>query len=90
MVEEAPGITRLLDKLEAADYVRRVRAGQDRRQVMCHATDSALDLLARIDPHIDALEAALLGGLETDELTQLLALLARVREGPGRASSVER
>src|SRR5204863_9342501 len=35
MVEHAPGITRLLDRLEAKTLVRRQRPAGDRRQVVC-------------------------------------------------------
>jgi MarR family transcriptional regulator, organic hydroperoxide resistance regulator len=39
MIHEAPGITRLLDKLEQAGLARRERAAPDRRQVFCYITD---------------------------------------------------
>src|SRR6185503_4447948 len=45
MIEHAPGVTRLLDRLEAKDLVRRERRRQDRRQVFCYATPTALKLL---------------------------------------------
>jgi Transcriptional regulators len=38
MIEEAAGITRLLDKLETAGFVLRERSTPDRRQVLCHIT----------------------------------------------------
>src|SRR5512143_1379485 len=46
MIEKSPGITRLLDRLEARRLVRRVRCPEDRRQVLCHATEAAHRLLA--------------------------------------------
>ena len=36
MIEESPGITRLLDRLEAKGLVRRERCPHDRRQVLLH------------------------------------------------------
>src|SRR5262247_3308432 len=43
MVHEAPGITRLIDKLEQAGLVRRERSVPDRRQVFCFITDAGLE-----------------------------------------------
>src|SRR3982751_5487970 len=54
MVEEAAGITRLLDKLEAAGYVVRERSTPDRRQVVCRITPTGLQLLAGLDRPVDA------------------------------------
>src|SRR5215468_993641 len=46
MIEQTPGITRLLDKLERKKLVRRERCPEDRRQVLCWITKQGLDLLA--------------------------------------------
>ena len=60
MIEHSPGITRLLDRLEAKKLVRRVRCPEDRRQVLCHATQAARRLLAGLDaPVADAGRRAL-------------------------------
>src|SRR4029453_18362861 len=40
MVEQAPGITRLLDRLEKKTWVERERSQEDRRQVICRITKS--------------------------------------------------
>ncbi len=53
MIEEAAGITRLIDKLEGAGLVVRDRgASADRRQVFCRITPAGLALLAAIDPQM--------------------------------------
>ena len=49
MIEHSPGVTRLLDRLEARKLVRRVRCPEDRRQVLCHATEAARRLLAGLE-----------------------------------------
>ena len=49
MIEEAPGITRLLDRLEAKGLVTRARCLKDRRQVHCRITPEGLDLLKLLD-----------------------------------------
>ncbi len=45
MIHAAPGITRLLDKLEKAGLARRERASPDRRQVFCYITPKGLEVL---------------------------------------------
>ena len=45
MIHEAPGITRLLDKLEKAGLARRERTSPDRRQVFCYITPQGLEVL---------------------------------------------
>lgn len=79
MIEEAPGITRLLDRLEAKGMVRRQRCPGDRRQVLCHATPQALDLLARIDGAMDEADDTALGTLSEEEKAQLIRLLDAIR-----------
>jgi DNA-binding MarR family transcriptional regulator len=79
MIEEAPGITRLLDRLEAKGMVRRQRCPEDRRQVLCHATPQALDLLGRIDGAMDEADDTALGTLSEEDKAQLIRLLDAVR-----------
>ncbi len=45
MIEQAPAITRLMDKLEAKKLVHRVRCKEDRRQVLCYITEEDLNRL---------------------------------------------
>ena len=45
MIERAPGITRLLDRLEGKRLIRRERCPSDRRQVLCWIGESGLRLL---------------------------------------------
>lgn len=81
MIEEAAGITRLIDKLERAGYVQRERDATDRRQVYCRITDAGTRLLVGVDPHlISALDAALSHVAEAEQ-DGLLAMLAEVRAG---------
>ena len=49
MIDQTPGITRLLDRLEAKKLVRRVRPDDDRRQVLCFVTKAGLDVLNEMD-----------------------------------------
>src|SRR5204863_7568328 len=49
MIEQAPGVTRLLDRLQAKSLVRRQRSAEDRRQIRCWITPAGLDLLDRLE-----------------------------------------
>lgn len=81
MIEEAAGITRLLDKLEDARYVVRERSTPDRRQVLCRITKKGLAVLASLDAPVDEEQARALSTLTLDEQRQLIELLGAVRAG---------
>src|SRR5215470_7514740 len=49
MIEQTPGVTRLLDRLEAKQLVRRQRCPKDRRQHLCWITPKGLALLRKLD-----------------------------------------
>ncbi len=83
MIEEAAGITRLLDKLEASGHVRRERSTPDRRQVVCQITPSGLALLERLDGPVDEVNVAALAMLSGEEQQALVELLGAVRAGIG-------
>ena len=86
LLEEAPGITRLLDRLERSGLVRRSRSTPDRRQVMCHPTPRGLALLTRLDPLIGAADESGAAGLRVKEQRALIQLLDRVRDRMREAS----
>lgn len=79
MVEQTPGITRLLDRLEAKALVARARCPQDRRQVLCRIRSAGRDLLARLDAVIDQTEEAAVSALDEADQARLITLLERVR-----------
>lgn len=82
LIEEAPGITRLMDRLEQAGYIKRVRTAKDRRVVHGVITEKGLRLLDAMDPLIRETAALVSKGLPSpSDQDQLLDLLARVREG---------
>ena len=81
MIEEAAGITRLLDKLEHAGYAVRERSTPDRRQVLCQITATGLELLATLDAPVDAVNQIALGELSDEQQRSLVTLLAAVRDG---------
>lgn len=79
MIDEAPGITRLVNKLERAGLLRRERSTPDRRQVICVITSKGLDVLTRIDPLIGAADKAGTAGLTAQEQRTIIRLLDKVR-----------
>jgi DNA-binding MarR family transcriptional regulator len=79
MIHEAPGITRLLDKLESAGLARRERTSPDRRQVFCYITDGGLAVLDALDVAMKEADDVAVGKLSEDEQRALLKLLEGVR-----------
>jgi DNA-binding MarR family transcriptional regulator len=79
MIERAPGITRLLDRLEARALVRRERCREDRRRVLCSITPAGLELLRAADDPMREAERDIMGRLRGPRLTQLLKLLGTLR-----------
>jgi DNA-binding MarR family transcriptional regulator len=84
MIERAPGITRLLDRLEAKKLARRVRCKDDRRQVLCRIRPAGLELLARLDSGMAAAGERLLDRLSRAQLQTLIQLLDAVRAASAR------
>src|SRR3982751_1723464 len=81
MIEEAAGITRLLDKLETAGYVVRERSTPDRRQVLCQITPTGLRLLTSLEEPVDAANERAMAALDEPDKQRLLDLLGAVRSG---------
>jgi DNA-binding MarR family transcriptional regulator len=80
LIECAPGMTRLLDRLEEKEMVRRERCKQDRRQVLCYITGKGEHLLAEIQPLIDGLAERALEQIPPAELESFIETLEHIRE----------
>jgi len=83
MIHEAPGITRLIDKLEQTGLAKRDRGSPDRRQVLCHIAPKGRALLEELDEAVRAADDAAVSKLTDDEQHQLVHLLTVVRKGSG-------
>jgi DNA-binding MarR family transcriptional regulator len=80
MIEQTPGITRLIDRLEEKKLVDRKRCEEDRRRVWCRITPTGIALLAKLDaPVHESLSS--LSTLGARDLAQLVEHLDRAREG---------
>jgi len=75
-----PGITGLIDRLEQAGFVERVRCEQDRRVIYVALTDHGTRTLAALDEPLVSLHRKLLGHLSRPELKDLIRLLEKARE----------
>ncbi len=79
MIEQAPGITRLLDRLEGKKLVRRERPSDNRRQVLCYITKPGLDLLQELDTPVRSQDNQALHRLNQSEIEELIRLLELAR-----------
>jgi DNA-binding MarR family transcriptional regulator len=80
MVARDPDVTRLVDRLITRGLVDRQRSETDRRVVEVGITPKGLALLKTLDPHVDRMPAALVGGLGQKKLKQLGDLLDELVE----------
>jgi DNA-binding MarR family transcriptional regulator len=80
MVTRDPDITRLLDRLEKRDLVKRAREKGDRRVVTARITPAGLDLLKKLDEPIQQWHKSQLGHLEPKQQETLIHLLELARE----------
>lgn len=85
MITVVPGITGLIDRLEAAALVERKRCEEDRRVVYVAIAPRALELLRQIDQPLLELHQRLLGHLSGEELATLTRLLEKARQPLGEA-----
>ena len=79
MIERTPGITRMIDRLEAKGLVAREVRPHDRRCVYCRITAKGLGLLKALDGPVEEANHAAFAGLSEAELGQLVALLEKAR-----------
>src|SRR5690606_17048474 len=68
MIEQAPGVTRLVDRLESKGLVRRERRSTDRRQVFCLITTEGLELLEQLDEPVRQADREALAGLDEEAM----------------------
>jgi DNA-binding MarR family transcriptional regulator len=79
MIEQAPGVTRLLDRLEKKALVKRERCPRDRRQVLVAITPAGLRLLSGLDGPVAKADDALLEALGPRRAQTLIHLLNTIR-----------
>jgi DNA-binding MarR family transcriptional regulator len=77
MIERAPDVTRLVDRLEKRGLVERDRSAADRRLSLTRITPAGLELLDRLAPRLAALESHLAERLSLRDRREL----SRICEG---------
>jgi DNA-binding MarR family transcriptional regulator len=79
LITRMPDVTRLLDRLEGADLVHRVRSTTDRRLVNTTLTPSGRTLVDALDASVAQEHRRQLGHLDDAQLRTLIELLGRAR-----------
>jgi DNA-binding MarR family transcriptional regulator len=78
LVERAPDVTRLIDRLEQQGLVERTRSTDDRRLSLTRITRAGLDLLRRVDPRIDQIQKQLTAKVPARDLRELSRICERL------------
>lgn len=82
LLTRMPDVTRLLDRMEEAGWIRRERREDDRRQVETHLTRTGRTLVDSLDAAVTATHARLAGHLRPRDRRALVTLLARIGGQP--------
>jgi DNA-binding MarR family transcriptional regulator len=80
MINRVPDVPRLLDRLEKAELISRVRDRDDRRHVTARITDKGTQLLDQIR-HLSNPVEGWFKRLTPNQLEALIAALDVIREG---------
>jgi DNA-binding MarR family transcriptional regulator len=80
MIERTPGITRMIDRLEAKGLVVREIRTNDRRYVHCRITEKGLNLLKLLDEPVEEFNHTVFRALSAAEIEQLTMLLTKMRQ----------
>ncbi|MGB7554453.1 MAG: MarR family transcriptional regulator [Candidatus Korobacteraceae bacterium] len=80
MIDRAPDVTRLVDRLLARGLVTRSRGNDDQRQAVTSITAKGLKLLAKMQPQIDTAVGAHLRSLSDDDFRELSRLCGMILE----------
>jgi DNA-binding MarR family transcriptional regulator len=78
LVERAPDVTRLIDRLERLGLVARVRSKEDLRLSVTRITRRGLDVLRRMDPRMREINKRFAASMSGRELKELSRLCERV------------
>lgn len=80
LVVQVPDVTRLIDRLEKAGHVERVRCDKDRRKVYVRITAQGREIVESLDDPVRQLLRERLGHVSEADLRRLSRLLERVRD----------
>ena len=80
LVSRMPDVTRLLDRMEEAGWVSRIRGTEDRRCVATHLTRSGRSLVDSLDAPVNEEHQWRLGHMTRTQLRTLIELLSVARQ----------
>jgi DNA-binding MarR family transcriptional regulator len=80
LISKVPDVSRLLDRMEGMQLLRRQRDAADRRHVTARITPRGLRMLDEVTPKLDAYEREHFGHLDAERLQDLIDGLADVRD----------
>ena len=80
LVSKVPDVSRLLDRMESMQLLRRDRDATDRRHVTARITPKGLRMLEETTPQLDAFERERFGHLDGEQLQHVIDGLAAIRD----------
>lgn len=80
MIERSPGLTRLIDRLEAKMWVERTRTREDRRQVICTITEQGQKLVDDMEGPVRAAEQAAMTRFDEASINTFTKHLSSTRQ----------
>ncbi|MBS4033094.1 MAG: MarR family transcriptional regulator [Ignavibacterium sp.] len=78
MMDQAPDVTRLIDRLIKEGYVERFNSSEDRRLSIAKITEKGIQLVNKLKPDIENLHQLISDNLNKDERKQLSILLEKI------------
>ena len=80
LVSKVPDVSRLLDRMESMQLLRRDRDAADRRHVTARITPKSLRMLDEATPELEAFERERFGHLDGEQLQHVIDGLAAIRD----------
>jgi DNA-binding MarR family transcriptional regulator len=80
LVAQVPDVPRIVERMEKAGWVRRVRGVADRRVVMASLTDAGLALAKELDEPTLQIASEIFGEMSEYEMRNLIDLLVAARK----------
>lgn len=81
LLQQTPGVCRILDRLERHGLIKRVRGTEDGRQVLCSLTTTGRRTVDRLDAPVSALDMESMAPLGQSGQKELIRLLQKIRDG---------
>ncbi|HYL05547.1 MAG TPA: MarR family transcriptional regulator [Thermoanaerobaculia bacterium] len=83
MIERAPDVTRLIDRLEKRGWVERDRSERDRRLSISRITAAGLELLGSIGPRLEVMQREFAERVPPADCRELSRICEAIYGGPG-------